>query len=193
MKKFVSVIAFALLFLTVSVTAEEMQFTQKETYIRQIFEHNYDYSPSGFFRAIKDGSINDVDLFLKSGMDANTTYMKLPAIYFAIKNKQPQVVDKLLANGVNANQKFMNQTPLVTAIMTKNSDTVDTLIKHGANVDEEVLGVRPLSYALAKKDSDIIQSLLDSGAMVTEDSLRKALRQKDENIKNLVLRTYKKQ
>ena len=87
----------------------------------------------------------------------------------------------------------MNQTPLVTAIMTKNSDTVDTLIKHGANVDEEVLGMRPLSYALTKKDSEIIRNLLDSGAMVTEDSLKKALKQKDENIKSLVLRTYKKQ
>ena len=87
----------------------------------------------------------------------------------------------------------MNQTPLITAICTKNSDTVDTLIKHGANVNEEVLGIKPLSYAITKKDCEIIESLLDSGAIVTEDSLRKALKLKDENMKSLVLKRYKNQ
>jgi ankyrin repeat protein len=193
MKKVLAVLAFIFMLTGLCVTAEDMQFSQKEMYIREIFSHDYDYSPSGFFHAIKDGSLADVDLFLKSGMDANTTYMKLPAIYFAIKNKQPQIVDKLLNNGVDANLKFMNQTPLITAICTKNSDTVDTLIKHGANVNEEVLGIKPLSYAITKKDCEIIESLLDSGAIVTEDSLRKALKLKDENMKSLVLKRYKNQ
>ena len=193
MKKVLAVLAFIFMLTGLCVTAEDMQFSQKEMYIREIFSHDYDYSPSGFFHAIKDGSLADVDLFLKSGMDANTTYMKLPAIYFAIKSKQPQIVDKLLNNGADANFKFMNQTPLMTAISTKNSDTVDTLIKHGANVNEDVLGIKPLSYAITKRDSDIIESLLDSGAMVTEDSLRRALKLKDENMKSLVLKKYKNQ
>ena len=75
MKRILSLFVFMLVFANLNIGAEEMQFTQKETYIRQIFEHDYDYSPSGFFHAIKDGSLADVDLFLKSGMDANTTYM----------------------------------------------------------------------------------------------------------------------
>ncbi|MBR1775495.1 ankyrin repeat domain-containing protein [bacterium] len=193
MRKIVGFLVLMLCFSVLSVRAGETQFTQKEMYIRQIFADNYNYSPSGFFEAIKDGSISTVDLFLKSGMDPNTTYMKLPAIYYAIKSKNPVIVDMLLKAGVNPNQKYMSQTPLFMAIGTKNVDTVNTLIKHGANVNEDSFGLYPLSYAIVKKDSDVIERLLDSGAMVTEDSLRRALKLKDENVKNLVLKTYKQQ
>ena len=192
MKKFIGICLVSLLAIT-AVNAEEMQFTQKDLYIKQILANDYSYSPSGFFSAIKDGNTHYVDLFLKSGMDPNTTYLKVPAIYYAIKTKQPETVKLLLDAGVNPNDKVMKQTPLAAAIMTKNTKTVNYLIQHGANVNTESLGITPLNYALMKREPDVVKSLLNAGARVDEEALKTALKLKDNNMKNMVLAKYKKQ
>ena len=192
MKKFIIALLLSVLAITV-VKADEMQFTQKDLYVRQILSNDYSYSPAGFFSAIKDGNTHYVDLFLKSGMDPNTTYLKVPAIYYAIRTKQPETVKLLLEAGVDPNNKVMKQTPLAAAIITKNANTVNHLIKHGANVNTESLGITPLNYALMKKEPDIVKSLINAGAKVDEESLKTALKLKDNNLKNLVLTKYKKQ
>lgn len=192
MKKLIAVSVLSFLMLGMAVQAEELELTPKEQYIKQIIASSYEYTPCGFFEAIYQNNINCIDLFIKSGFDPNTTYIKVPAIYYAIKQKKPQVVDRLLKAGVDANSEFKGRSLMNAAISSNTPETVNVLIKHGADVNKESWGIVPLNYALKKKNADMVNLLIKSGATVDEKSLSRALKSKGE-IKNTVLRRYKLQ
>ncbi len=170
---------------------DEVQLTEKETCIKQILANDYKYNSFGFFTAITDGNTKYVDLFLKAGMDPNTTYLKVPALYTAIAAKQPSIVELLLDAGVNPNQQFGGLTPLMYAIRYKDNNIVKSLIAHGANVNSGSATVTPLNYAIRKKDTPIVETLVNAGALVSDDDMTKAIKSKNPEIKNLVLKQYK--
>lgn len=194
MKKLAALIALSLLMIGAGVAqADDDDLTPKEQIIKQIIANNYNYTPTGFFAAINDGNTQCVNWFLQSGMDPNTTNMKLPAIYFAISRKQPKVVEQLLKAGVSPNATYQGRTLLNAAIASKNPETVKVLIWNGASVNEESWGITPLNYALKKKNAEMVTSLINAGASVDEESLKRALNSRNDSIKNTVLTRYKKQ
>lgn len=166
----------------------------QEQCIKQILEQNVNYNTRGFFNAIQDGNVKLVDLFIKSGMSPNSTYLKVPAIYMAIYSHQNEVVDLLLKNGVKPNGEFTTgETPLIVAIKKKDSAIVNTLIKYGADVNMPAGNLYPLNYAIKKSNKPIVTSLINAGAKTNEDAVLRALKCKDDNIKSLVLKEYKYQ
>lgn len=191
MKKILVTLLFLSLFQGIGIAqTNETQLSEKENYIKQILANDYKFIPSGFFIAITNGNAKYVDLFLKAGMDPNTTYMKVPAICTAICSKQAKIVELLLKAGVDPNKELLGQSPLLYAINRLDSATVDVLIKYGADVNRASNGVYPLNYALRKKDSGIIKSIVNAGAIPNDDALIRAIKTKDENIKTLVLEKY---
>ena len=105
-------------------------------------------------------------------------------------------MELLLENGVKPNGEFTTgETPLLVAIKKKDPVIVNTLIKYGADVNMPGTNgnLYPLNYAIKKNNAAIVTSLIEAGAVTNEDALLKALRSKDNNIKNLVLRKYKTQ
>lgn len=192
MKKIFSLI-LSLLVLTSICYADEIELTPKEEIIKQIISKGYDYNSKGLFEAIKDGDSICVSKFLNTGTDPNSTYMKLPAILWAINYKQPKIVEQLVKAGANPNEDFGGVTPLFYAIRVKHEETVTTLIRLGANINQKVCGTSPLEYALKKKNHDASKALIYAGASVDEKSLAKALKSKNDETKNLVLTKYKKQ
>ena len=169
----------------------EIQLSEKENCIKQILENDYKFNSFGFFTAITDGNAKYVDLFLKAGMDPNTTYLKVPAIYTAIASKQPKIVALLLDAGVDPNQKFGGLTPLMYAIRYQDQAIVQSLIAHGANVNQSANSVYPINYAIKKKDTYIVKALVDAGADVSDDDMIDAIKSKNSEIKSLVLKKYK--
>jgi len=193
MKKILTA-AFLLTFvLSVSVSAEELTLTPKEQIIKQILQKNYNYDSTGLLKALKNGDTNCVSLFIASGMNPNTTIMKMPAIYWAIKLKKPEIVDKLLAAGVDPNQEINGKSLMALAVSTENVETVKVLIKHGAKVNDTSAGKSLLALALSKKSDEISSLLVRSGAEVDENALSRALKLNNSTLKDLILSNYKKQ
>ena len=192
MKKLLAVLLSTIILTGVCV-AEEIELTPKEEVIKQIISDGYEYNEKGLFKAIKDGNTVYVDKFLITGTSPESTYMKYPAILWAINCKQPKIAERLIQAGVDPNTDFGGITPLSLAIKVKHEETVTTLIRLGANINQKVCNTTPLNYALNKKNYDAANALIYAGAKVDEKSLAKALKIKNSETKNLVLTKYKKQ
>ena len=194
MKKLLAIFVSAMLIGSVACSAEEIILTPKEEIIKQILEEGYGYTPHGLIAAIKDGNSTYVDKFLMTGMSPNTTYLKYPAIFWAIDYRQTKIVEQLIKAGVDPNtQNATGTTLLYEAIKYKNLDIVNSLIRLGADVNLKSNNYTPLAYAIKTKNSSIVKNLIKAGAFVDEKSLLLGLKSKDAAVKNLVTITYKKQ
>ena len=163
-------------------------------YIEQIIKtQDVKYNERSFFNAIYEGNTKLVDMFLKAGMTPETTYLKIPALYWAITNNQLGVTKMFLDNGADPNAYYAGFTPLFLAIKSKDYKIAEELINHGADVNKEVNGVKPLQYAVQKQQGQIVEMLVNAGAKADEEVPLKALKSKDKHIKNLVLKQYKNQ
>ena len=193
MRKLLSAMFICALFCgTISVNAEE-ELTPKEQIIKKIIQDNYNYNSTGLLKALKNGDKDAVSLFIASGMDPNTTIMKMPAIYWAIKLKKPDIVEKLLAAGVDPNQEINGKSLMALALQSENVDTVKALLMHGAKVNDISTGKSLLTIALNKKSEEISNLLINAGADVDETSLQKALKLNNSTLKDLILTNYKQQ
>ena len=194
MKKLLTAaIICTVMFGAISVNAEEVSLTPREQIIKKILQDNYNYNSTGLLKALKNGDKDAVSLFIASGMDPNTTIMKMPAIYWAIKLKKPDIVEKLLAAGVDPNQEVNGKSLMALAIQSENVDTVKALLVHGAKVNDMSTGKSLLTLALSKKSEEISNLLIKAGADVDETSLQKALKLQNSTLKDLILTNYKKQ
>lgn len=162
-----------------------------QAYIAKIQAQDIKYNTYNFFGAISSGNVQLVDLFLKAGMDPNSTFFKTPAIYMAIASNQNEVVKLLLDNKVDPNKEIAGMSPLIMAIREKDTKIVETLISYGADVNKEVGYTKPLAYAIQKKQPKIVELLIAAGAKPDNEVLIKALKSNDNYIKNTVLKRYK--
>ena len=193
MKKIIAIMALMLMF-TGTVWADDSINEQAATqlyYRTEIVARKVPYTNAGFFSAIQSGNTELTEMFLKSGYSPNIKYMKLPAIFAAVYSRNAKIVDLLLKYGADVDTVYIEATPLIFAINRKDAEIVDVLIKHDADVNKSSGALKPLNYALKKKHSEIVTSLLNAGALPDDESLIRALKNKDENIKNLVLKKYR--
>lgn len=192
MKKLLYLLMIVIAFQTAVYADNETDMHQY--YIEQIIKtQNVKYNERSFFNAIYSGNTKLVDMFLKAGMTPDTTYIKVPAIYWAITNNQLGVTKLFLDNGADPNAYYGGYTPLFLAIKSKDAQIVEELINHGADVNKEVNNVKPLQYAVQKQEPKIVELLVDAGAKADHEVLLRALKSNDSHIKNLVLKRYKTQ
>ena len=189
MKKII-ILALMLLSVQTAVFADA-ETDMHQAYIAKIQGQDIKYNTYNFFKAISDGNVQLVDLFLKSGMSAESTFMKTPAIYMAIASNQNEIVKLLLDNKVDPNKPTAGITPLIMAIRQKDSKIVETLISYGADVNQVSGNIKPLSYAIKKKEPKVVELLINAGAKPDNEVLLNALKSDDNYIKDTVLRRYK--
>lgn len=189
MKKILSLL-FILIAIQTAVYADA-ETDMHQAYIAKIQAQDINYNTYNFFRAISNGNIQLVDLFLKSGMSPDSTFMKTPAIYVAIASNQNEVVKMLLDNKVDPNKELAGITPLLMAIREKDAKIVETLIAYGADVNQSAGYTKPLAYAIQKKQPKIVELLINAGAKPDNEVLIKALKSDDNYIKDTVLKRYK--
>ncbi len=186
------IIVLALMLLAVQTTAlSDAETDMHQAYIAKIQAQDINYNTYNFFKAISDGNVQLVDLFLKSGMSPESTFMKTPAIYMAIASNQNEVVKLLLDNKVDPNKATAGLTPLIMAIREKDSKIVETLISYGADVNQVAGNTKPLVYAIKKKEPKVVELLINAGAKPDNEVLLNALKSDDNYIKDTVLKHYK--
>ena len=87
-----------------------------QAYIAKIQAQGIAYNTYNFFGAISNGNVQLVDLFLKSGMSPEATFLKAPAIYVAISSNQNEIVHMLLENIVDPMNVLGGLSRLILAI-----------------------------------------------------------------------------
>ena len=189
MKKIFTVLFMFLAFQCAAFADAETDMHQ--AYIAKIQAQGINYNTYNFFNAISNGNLQLVDLFLKSGMSPESTFLKTPAIYVAISAGENEVVKMLLDSKVDPNKETAGLSPLIMAIRCKDSQIVQTLIEYGADVNKEVGYTKPLAYAIQKKQPKIVEQLINAGARPDNEILIKALKSDDNYIKNAVLTKFK--
>ena len=189
MKKLLACLFMVMVLQTAAFADAETDMHQ--LYIAQIQAQNIKYNTWNFFQAISNGNVQLVNLFLKSGMSPDSTFIGTPAIYMAIASKQDEVVKLLLDNNVDPNKEIGGLTPLIMAIRNKDVKIVGTLIAYGADVNKEAGYTKPLVYAIKKKQPKIVEVLVNAGAKPDNEVLINALKSDDSYIKDTVLRRYK--
>ncbi len=134
----------------------------------------YEFTPEDFYRAIQDGGIAAVDLFIELGMKGTVTGSDgTPGIVAAAmscayepKAPRPQVIASLLRAGANPNSKDSNNaTPLIWAAEACPLEAIQMLIKAGADVNARARGgATALTSADVFKRRDIVAALKAAGA-----------------------------
>ncbi|MCI1273019.1 MAG: ankyrin repeat domain-containing protein [Clostridiaceae bacterium] len=193
MKKRIALIALLLAIQCgITMVNADTQTTQQMQYISTIQAQGLKYDSFGFMQAIINNNALLTEDFIKAGMSPKTTWGKVPAIYTAINCGSDKALKVLLSNGVNPNTLISGESPLKIAIGKKQPQIVDILIAYGADVNASTNNESPLNYALKKKQIKIATSLLNAGAQVNDETLVRAVKTKDNAIKDAVLRQYKK-
>jgi hypothetical protein len=141
---------------------------------RALARLGYEFKEDEFFRAIQDGAIAAVDLFIELGMKG--TAMKrdgTPAIVEAAtscsyepKEPRPQVIASLLKAGADPNGKDSNNaTALIWAAQSCPVDAVKMLLEAGADVNARAKGGgTALVMAQALNRPEIVAVLKAAGA-----------------------------
>lgn len=128
--------------------------------------------------AAKNGSISQVQLFLKHGAQV-TPQLTSSMLYSAAEGHQKKMVAWLLSRGANVNHRGQGgETSIYGAIRSErsNEDTsiVQLQLKAGANIEnKDKQGVTPLSLAAGLCLPKIVKILIEHGADVhTKDNRR---------------------
>ena len=196
MKKFLSVLFIIAAVSAAQAFAEEVtdtNITHTKEYYRQQVVIAEKYTKNNFMRAVINGNTKLTEAYVKSGMDPNTTQMKLSAVMAAIGSDKPDVLKVLIKNGANIENRTMGLTPLIFAVNQKNADCVKILLENKADANNSYKNITPLYTAVSKKQFEISKMLIDAGATVDDDTVIKAVKSRKKDIRNLIIKTAAEQ
>ncbi len=190
MKKFI-VTACIILSATCAFSQETAleSVTHSPEYYRQQVIVVQKYSKNNFMRAIYEGNTKLIEAYIKSGMSPDAETLGFPAVMYAIGANRPESLEVLIKNGANIENSRWGISPLLFAINKKNTACAELLIKNNANVNFSNQNLSPLYVAVNKKQYNTVESLLNSGAIINDKILIKAIKSKNSDMKNLILKT----
>jgi len=165
---------------------------EQQDAINKIKYMNYNYSEYGFNIAIKKGRKDVVELFLDSGMSANTTVTGQPMTFSAILFSQNDILDFLLTKGADINAIYNSYNLLTFAIYRGNVGAIDVLIKHNFDINKPNSSVLPIDYAISINDAGVVSKLLSGGAVVNKETYKRSQNSSNPLIKNSVKDAYYK-
>jgi ankyrin repeat domain-containing protein 17 len=135
---------------------------------RHILEaRGIEYSGHSFIRQAAKGNIENVDLFIKSGMDVNSKEQtNSTALMVAASNGHIDIVKMLLENGANINDvDNSNSTALMHAAYTNHVEIVKILISKKAKLNiRNNLNETALRHATRANNAEVVKALNDVGA-----------------------------
>ena len=146
-------------------------FTEPEDYKKTLADKGIEFSEENFSKEVEQGNIENVNLFLKAGMDPNAGRWRgarCPAILSAFACGHDEIVKLLLEKGadINAKEETDGTTPLMLlSSMAGKADVIRLLIEEGADVNaKDARGYTPLMFASRYGWIDTIKELKKSGA-----------------------------
>jgi ankyrin repeat protein len=135
----------------------------------QLVKNGIEYSEDGFVKCAGNGDIENVELIVAKGADANVSNnFGKTALMLAAENNQTEIAKVLIGGGAKVNDRDNHgKTPLFYALGTEaNLETVKLLVENGANVgakDKDLSG--PMNYA-SLTTPEIVKYLIGKGADV---------------------------
>ena len=126
---------------------------------------NTPFTASAFEKAIIDGDIEKVNLFIQGKMSLANTQTVQPLIAATVSNKK-KIVETLLANGAEPDSKSEYGTPLCIACSKGYIDIAKILLKAGADPDYIQGTINPVINAASTGNIKILKILIDEGADV---------------------------
>jgi ankyrin repeat protein len=124
---------------------------------------NTPFTGTAFERAIIDGDIEKVDLFIEGKMPLGKTQTINPLLTAVIENKK-EIVKRLLENNADPDITSEFGTPLCVAATKGYTDIFKILLEAGADPDYIQGTINPVINAAAAGHTEIIQLLIDEGA-----------------------------
>ena len=146
---------------------------KKEIAINELEKRGVIRSGISFLRAIKNGEVEIIDLFVRANFNIHPTDDNgTPPLHIALKMGYVIIAKILLSAGVDVNEKDkLGLTPLMLACGKPTfgyREIAETLIKKGAHINvRDTLGYTPLLLALSGGTIDIAELLINKGADVS--------------------------
>ena len=127
--------------------------------------------PQGVHRAIKEGDIEEVEKYLKAGVDPNLKidkgWSKPTLIYYAVEQGNKEMVEMLISRGAGFNAvNKVGYAPLHIAAQYDHQEIVTMLIDLGADINAGNNGYTPLHVAALHGHKEIVIVLINRGAKV---------------------------
>ena len=144
----------------VSGCAEDPNTESARESLRNI---NTPFTATAFEKAIIDGDIEKVNLFIQGKMSLENTQTVKPLIAATAANKK-KIVETLLENGADPDSKSEYGTPLCIASSKGYIDIAKILLKAGADPDYIQGTINPVINAASTGNIKILQLLIDEGA-----------------------------
>ena len=119
------------------------------------------------FKAVAEGDIRALDIFLNEGNDINGRYTgkQYPILHFAIEKRQVRVVKYLVNKGADPNILYDDKTPLMLAIKKGHRGIIAFLIHTSPDIEFKNLRMKTALYYAAKYgDPPIAKMLIERGA-----------------------------
>jgi len=126
-------------------------------------------------QAVLTGNINNVEVFIKRGANANAFLVSMPLLAFAVGKGQVETARLLLAAGANVNARsaLTGVVALSCAVIGNNLELASLLLAHGAEVNaKNYKGLTALMLAAELGNIPLVQMLLEHGANVSARSKR---------------------
>ncbi|MEY4137867.1 MAG: putative tankyrase type protein [Pseudomonadota bacterium] len=146
---------------------------RKDTAIRELGQRGIFLKQANFLRAVEDGDLETVDLFVRANFNIHITDENgTPPLLIALKKGYTIIARILLTAGADVNDKDkIGLTPLMVACGKSTAgyrEIAETLIKKGAQVNvRDALGFTPLLLALSGGTIEIAEMLINKGADIT--------------------------
>lgn len=129
----------------------------------------YDFTEEAFVKAVKNGELDVVRLFIQSGMSPDTKIKlgpyNVPVIFYALEHKKEDVVRLLVDLGANLESSAAGVTVLMKAVEKAEVETLKLMMEKGVNVNRfGEMGLTPLMTAIEKGNDGAAWLLMNSKA-----------------------------
>ena len=138
----------------------------------KIYDILFGSRPKSVSTIIKEGNLDELEIFIKNGGDVNAKYDDKSLLNFAIDNCENnyfKVIELLINNGadINSHQSYLKETPLhrICARITPKIDVVELLLDRGTKVNaENISGKTPVFYCNFSYSVELLNLLVKYGA-----------------------------
>jgi serine/threonine-protein phosphatase 6 regulatory ankyrin repeat subunit B len=156
---------FVLLFCFLAITAS---CKGQEDYREALKQKEITLTQENFFKQVKEGNRETVELFIKAGMDVNIKDAKgITALVVAVNNGNNGLAELLIDSGADVNVRVARISLLLLSLYDENYALAKLLIEEGIDVNiQDNNGMTALMIVVGSENLELTKLLIKKGADV---------------------------